>query len=360
MTNLILVINPGSTSTKLALFDGEKERVSESLEHSADELKQFKEINDQYDFRLEAVMKFLRSNNVKPEDLDGIASRGAAIAALEPGAYVIDDHFAQLAKEAINPHPANLAIMIANSFKNKYGIPAYAYDIVSGTGKPDEVFTLSGLPEIKRPFLTHVLNSRAAAFEQAKRDKTSIYENTYIVCHLGGGCTTNLIVNGKIKDICGDDENGFSPERAGGVPTRILVRLCYSGKYTQKEMQKKLKGQGGLVGYLGTSDMREVKKMIEAGDVKAKTVFDAMVIQLAKDIGSLATVVNGKVDKIILTGGVAFNSIFTDAVKEKVQFLAPVAVIPGAFEMEALAKGINRVLEGSEEAQRYEGGPLTD
>ncbi len=353
MANLILVINPGSTSTKVALFEGEKELCSESLMHTSEELSAFKDINDQYGFRLDAVRAFLEKHGKTVKDLDGIASRGGAVAELEPGAYEIDDKFTELARNTKNPHPANLGIIIAHEMALEAGIPVYAYDLVCGTGKPDEVFTLSGLPEIKRPFLTHVLNSRAVCFEQAKRDGTTVYEQTYIVCHLGGGCSTNLIVNGRIVDICGDDENGFSPERSGGVPCRQLVRLCYSGKYTEKEMQKKLKGQGGLTGYLGTADMREVLKKIDAGDAFAKTVFDAMVIQLAKDIGSLATVVNGKVDKIILTGGVAFNSRFTDAVIEKVSFIAPAVVIPGAFEMEALASGIGRVLRGEEKARKY-------
>lgn len=360
MANLILVINPGSTSTKVALFDGGEERCSESLTHSAEDLKQFDTVIDQFEFRKKAVMAFLEKNGVKPEQLDGVACRGAAIAELEPGAYVIDDHFVDLAREAINPHPANTALLIGREFTKLHGVPAYAYDLVCGTGKPDQVYTLSGLKEIRRTFLTHVLNTRAVCFEQAKRDGESIYDKTYIVCHLGGGISTNLVVNGRIRDIVVDDENGFSPERAGGLPCRALVRLCFSGKYTEKEVQKLMKGKGGLVSYLGTSDIRDVEKMINDGDEYAKTVLDAMVLQLCKDIGSLATVVDGKVDKIILTGGIAFSKMFTDAVCRKVSFLAPVQVIPGAFEMEALANGIDRVLKGEEEAKVYTGGPLTD
>lgn len=360
MANLILVINPGSTSTKVAIYDGEKCRAEESLTHSAEELAKYDTALDQYEFRKESVMRFLEANSVKPEELNAVACRGAAIAELEPGAYVIDDHFVELAREAINPHPANLALLIGREFTKQYNVPAYAYDLVCGTGKPDPMYTLSGLKEIKRTFLTHVLNTRAVCFEQAKRDNTKIQDRTYIVCHLGGGISTNLVVGGRIQDIVVDDENGFSPERAGGLPCRALVRLCFSGKYTEKEVQKLMKGKGGLVSYLGTSDIREVEKMISDGDEFAKTVFDAMVLQLAKDIGSLATVVCGAVDKIILTGGIAHSVKFTDAVKERVKFLAPVEVIPGAFEMDALACGIDRVLRGEEEARTYTGGPLTD
>lgn len=360
MANRILVINPGATSTKVAIFEGDKEVCSESLSHSTEEIKQYKEINDQLEMREKAVYDFLERNNYKVSDLDGIAARGGCVAELETGAYVIDDHFTELARDTINPHASNLAIMIANDMRREYGVPAYGYDLVCGTGKPEEMYTLSGMPEISRPFLTHVLNSRAVAFEQAKRDNTTVYENTYIVCHLGGGCSTNLLVNGTIKDLFGDDENCFTPERSGDVPCRKLVRLCFSGKYTEKEVQKMLKGQGGLMGYLGTTDIRDVIKMIDEGNEFAKVVFDAMVLQLAKNIGAISTVVCGKVDKIIITGGIAFCKPFVDAVIERVGFIAPVSVIPGAFEMEALAGGVDRVLKGEEEARVYTGGPMID
>lgn len=360
MANLILVINPGATSTKVALFEGEKELVSESLEHSAEELKQYKEINDQLEMREKAVYDFLERNGYKCSDLNGVAARGGCVAELETGAYVVDDHFTELARDTINPHASNLAILIANDIRKEYGVPAYAYDLVCGTGKPQEMFTLSGAPLISRPFLTHVLNSRAVAFEQAKRDNTTIYDQTYIVCHLGGGCSTNLIHKGTIIDLFGDDENCFTPERSGDVPCRKLVRLCFSGKYTEKEVQKMLKGNGGLKGYLGTTDMRDVLKMIDEGDEFAKVVFDAMVLQLAKNIGAISTVVCGEVDKIIITGGIAYNQRFVDEVIKRVKYIAPVVVIPGAFEMEALAGGIDRVLKGEEEARVYTGGPMLD
>ncbi|MBQ6582408.1 MAG: butyrate kinase, partial [Mogibacterium sp.] len=328
--------------------------------HPAEELAKVREINDQLEMRKQAVYDFLTRNGKTIRDLDGVAARGGCVAELETGAYVIDDHFTELARDTINPHAANLAIMIANEIRHECGVPAYAYDLVCGTGKPEEVYTLSGMPEISRPFLTHVLNSRAVAFEQAKRDNTSVYERTYIVCHLGGGCSTNLLVNGTIRDLYGDDENCFTPERSGGVPCRKLVRMCYSGKYTEKEVQKLLKGQGGLKGYLGTTDIRDVLAMIRDGNEFAQVVFDAMVLQLAKNVGGIATVVDGKVDKIILTGGIAYCKEFTDALIRRVQFIAPVSVIPGTFEMEALAGGINQVLTGQEKARVYTGGPMID
>lgn len=360
MSNKILVINPGATSTKVSIFEGDKEIASESLEHSAEELKKYKEINDQLEMREEALYSFVKRAGFAFKDFDAVAARGGCVAELETGAYVIDDHFTELARDTINPHASNLAIMIANDIRKEYGVPAYSYDLVCGTGKPEEMYTLSGMPEISRPFLTHVLNSRAVAIEQARREGASINERTYIVCHLGGGCSTNLIVNGTIKDLFGDDENCFTPERSGDVPCRKLVRLCFSGRYTEKEVQKMLKGNGGLKGYLGTTDMREVIRMIDDGDEFAKVVFDAMVLQLAKNIGAISTVVSGKVDRIILTGGIAHNSRFTDEVTRRVEFIAPVEVIPGSFEMEALAGGVDRVLKGEEEARVYTGGPMLD
>ncbi len=360
MANLILVINPGATSTKVALYEGTHELCSESLAHPAEELAKYREINDQLEMRKAAVYDFLKRNGRTVADLDGIAARGGCVAELETGAYVVDDHFTELARDTINPHAANLAIMIANEMRRECNVPAFAYDLVCGTGKPEEVYTLSGMPEISRPFLTHVLNSRAVAFEQARKDGTSVYEQTYIVCHLGGGCSTNLLVNGTIKDLFGDDENCFTPERSGGVPCRKLVRLCFSGQYTEKEVQKLLKGESGLKGYLGTTDIRDVVQMIEEGDEFAEVVFDAMVLQLAKNIGAIATVVDGNVDKIILTGGIAYCEPFTSAVIKRVQFIAPVSVIPGTFEMEALAGGVDRVLRGEEKARVYTGGPMVD
>lgn len=360
MANLILVINPGATSTKVALFDGTVERCSENLEHPVEELSKFKDINDQLEMREKAVYEFLDRQGVKVSDIDGIAARGGCVAELETGAYVIDEHFTQLARDTINPHASNLAIMIAHEMKKEYGVPAYAYDLVCGTGKPEEMFTLSGVPELAKPFLGHVLNARAVSFEQARRDGKSIYEQTYISAHLGGGCSGELVVNGVIKDQIGDDEGCFSPERCGGVPCRKLVRLCYSGKYTEKEMQKKLKSESGFKAYLGTTDIREVVKMIEEGDEFAKVVLDAFILQIARVIGQLAVAVDGKVDKIILTGGIAHNKMVTDGVTKRVEFIAPVVIIPGSFKMEALAGGVDRVLRGEEEARTYTGGPMLD
>ena len=352
---LILVINPGSTSTKVALYEGEMEINSISLDHPAEELKKYASINDQMEFRKEAILNYLKDMKVELKDLAAIAARGGVVGALESGAYLVNEDFAEASINSPAPHPANLSPVIGYELAKEAGtgIHAYVYDAVCGCGKPDKIFTLSGVPEIEKPFLTHVLNSRAVSIEQAKRDGLKLEDTTYIVCHLGGGVTSNLIKGGKVLDFVGDDEGGFSPERSGGVPCRKLVKLCYSGKYTEKEMQTKLKGKGGLMAYLGVNDLRDVEKKIEEGDAFAKQVFDAMAMQLSKDICSLAPVVNGKVNKIILTGGMAYSKAFTAALSERVSFVAPVSIIAGTYEMQALAWGILRVLRNQEKSNIF-------
>ena len=352
---LILVINPGSTSTKVAVFDGEKELNTLTLNHSAEELSKYKSINDQLDFRKEAVLNYLKEINIDVKNLSAIATRGGVIGQLESGAYLIDEKFKELSLNSNTPHPANLAPVIGYEIAKMAGenVNAYIYDAVCGCGVPDKMFTITGVKEIERPFLTHVLNSRAVSIEQAKRDDVKLEDTTYIVTHLGGGITTNLIKGGKVLDFVGDDEGGITPERSGGVPVRLLVKLCYSGKFTEKEMQSKLKGKGGILAYLGTNDIREVEKMIDDGDEYAKLIFDTMVMQISKDIGSLAPVVDGNIDKIILTGGIAYSKRFTDAVIKRVKYLAPVSVIAGTYEMEALAMGILRVIRGEESFNKF-------
>ena len=376
---LILVINPGSTSTKTALFRGEEEISSVSIDHTAEELSQYDSVLAQKDLRKNAVLAYLEREGVKLTDLTAIAARCGAVTEMESGAYAVDEKLVRGAAESESPHPANLAPIIAyelckeaQSMAERDGLnrtesdgmpKAFIYDGVSCCGVPDEIYKVSGIADFDKPFYTHVLNSRAVAIEQARRDGkigqaesggADISGTTYIVGHLGGGITVNLIKDGRVLDFVGDDEGTFSPERSGGLPVRRLVDLCYSGKYTREEMQMRLKGKGGLMSYLGTNDSREVEKRIEDGDGKARLVYDAMALQTAKDIASLAVVTAGDVDKIILTGGIAHSAAFTGKIKERVEFIAPVEIIPGTFEMQALAGGVLRVLRGEEEYHRLQ------
>lgn len=352
---LILVINPGSTSTKVAIYNGETEIDTTSIDHSAEELSKFNDINEQLDFRKEAVLDYVKNKGYQLSDLAAIAARAGVVGQIETGAYLVNEDFADASKNSPAPHPANLSPIIAYELANEAGtgIKAYIYDAVCGCGIPEEIFTLTGVPEIKKPFLTHVLNSRAVAIEQSRRNGVKLENSTYIVCHLGGGVTSNLIKGGKILDFVGDDEGGFSPERSGGVPCRELVKFCFRSGLSEKEVQKKLKGKGGLMAYLGVNDLRKAEEMAKEDDF-AKVVIDAMIMQLSKDIGSLAPVVNGEVDNIILTGGMAYSEYLTEEMKKRVSYIADVCVIPGTFEMEALAKGIYRVITGKENAHIFE------
>lgn len=349
----ILVINPGSTSTKIALYENEHEINSQTLQHSAEELGKCKEINDQLEMRRQAVLDYLELIGKPVDSLSAIAARGGVIGKLNSGAYLIDEPLVKASKNSPAPHAANIAPVIAYELAKMAGIKAYIYDAVCGCGNPQEVFTITGMPEIEKPFLTHVLNSRAVSIQQAKSDGKDLKDTTYIVAHLGGGITVNLIHKGQILDIIGDDEGAFSPERSGGLPCRALVKLCYAGKYSEKEIQRKMKGQGGLQAYLGTNDLREVEDMISNGNKKAEAYYQAMAMQIAKDIGALSTVTEGIVDKIILTGGLAYSEKFTDLIIQRTKFIAPVSVIPGTCEMQALALGVYRVLNGEETADRF-------
>lgn len=351
---LILVINLGSTSTKVALYNGEKELNCETIEHSTGELSELSCDSDQLDFRKNVVEDYLKKNNIKISQLSAIAARGGVIGEMESGAYQIDEKFVEACRKTLVPHVSNLTPIIAYELVAEVGIKAYTYDMVCGCGTPEEIFTFSGVPELKRVFLTHVLNSRAVCFEQARKAGKQIQDTTYIAVHMGGGITTNLIEGGRIKDIVADDEGTFSPERSGGVPCRQLVKLCFSGKYSEKEVQGMLKGKGGIVAYLGTNDFKEIKKEVSEGNKEAELICRAMSMQIAKDIGSLATVVEGRLDGIILTGGLAHSSLLTDDIVRRVSFIAPVSLIPGTFEMQALAFGILRVLNGQEEAHLYQ------
>jgi butyrate kinase len=348
---LILVINPGSTSTKVAIYKDKMEMDTRTLQHSPRELERYPEVKDQLDFRRDAVEAYLKDLNIPLTALSAIAARGGAVGKLNCGAYQVDRTFVEACRKPLAPHVSNLAAIIAYELACEAGIHAYIYDAVCGCGNPEELYTLSGIPEIERPFFTHVLNSRAVCIEQAERDHKKLSETTYIVTHMGGGITTNLIHKGRILDIVADDEGTFTPERSGGVPCRELVKLCYSGKYTEKEMQARLKGKGGMQAYLGTNDLQAVEEMITKGDRKAELVYQAMAMQIGKDIGSLCTVAEGRVDKIILTGGMAYSKSLTALIQRKVSFLAPVSVFTGSHEMQALGWGILRVMNGEEEAQ---------
>ncbi len=350
----ILSINPGSTSTKIAVYEDEKPLFVESIQHSDSDLAGFARIQDQFEFRKNAVMNFLKTNNVATSELSAIVGRGGLLPPVKSGAYRVNETMVDvLMNRPVLEHASNLAALIAYEMSKELNINAYIYDSIA----VDELVDIArhtGLPEVDRVSLTHALNMRAAAIKTAQKLDKPYKDCNLVVAHLGGGISLTAHSGGKMIDIVSDDEGPFSPERSGRVAVKDLYKYVSSGKYTKDEMKKKLRGEAGLKGHLGTIDAREVQKRIESGDEKARLIFETMAYQIAKSIGELSVALYGKVDRIVLTGGIAYSKILTDWIIERVKFIAPVEILPGENEMESLSLGALRVLRGEETAREYE------
>jgi len=354
-TYRLLIINPGSTSTKIAIYDNEKPVLEQTLRHSNEELAPYSTIIDQYEFRKNVILDTLNSNGINISKLNAVVGRGGLLKPMEGGTYRVNDRMLEDLRNAImGQHASNLGAIIANEIASQLGIPAFIVDPVV-VDEMDDIARLSGMPEISRKSILHALNQKAVA-RRAAADLGKKYEDlNLIVAHMGGGISVGAHRKGRVVDVNNalDGEGPFSPERAGGLPVGGLIKLCYSGKYTLEEMKKKLVGKGGLVAYLGTNDGREVTKMIEAGDKNAELVYEAMAYQVAKEIGACAAVLEGKVDAVCITGGLAYDSRLMGWIKERVEFIAEVRIYPGEDEMIALAQGGLRVLRGEEQAKEY-------
>ena len=349
----LLILNPGSTSTKIAVFEDETPLFTESITHTPEELAAFDCVADQYEFRRDLVIATLKKHGVALESLTGIVSRGGLLPPIEAGAYEVNDDMVwQLKNKPQNEHASNVGAMIARALSKQYGIPAFIYDGIT----VDELLPINkitGLPGMRRKGMGHNLNTRAAALRYARENGRDYKDITVIVAHLGGGISVNLHHNGKIEDFINDEEGPFSPERAGGLPMFDVIKECFSGRYDYKGMMKLVKNQGGLMAHLGTTDSRKAEEMIAGGDEHARLVYDAMALNVCKNIGKIAPGVCGKVDAILLTGGIAYSKYVTDYITEHVSFLAPVVVYPGEDEMQSLALGGLRVLRGEETAKRF-------
>ena len=349
----ILAINPGSTSTKISVYEDDREIFTSNLDHPAKELEKYGKVADQFEMRKEAILQVLRDKGIEISSLSAVVGRGGMVPSVKSGAYIVNDRMADRLRNApVVEHASNLGALIAYEIANEAGVRAYIYDSVR-VDEMIDIARISGLPEIPRTSTTHALNSRAMAMKLAERYGRKYSDMNFVVAHMGGGISVSVHEKGQIVDVIADDEGTFSPERAGRVPCKALVDLCYSGKYDLKTMQKMLRGNGGLKAYLGSTDVREIVKRIEGGDSYAAMVLEAMAYQVAKGIGELATVVNGEVQAIIITGGIAYSELMTSWIKKRVSFIAPVEIMPGENEMESLAKGTLRVLRGEEEAREY-------
>lgn len=351
MKQKILVINPGSTSTRVAVYVDEEQILYEKIDHTDEELERYATTMEQYGFRKHAVMLVLEENGVKTEDLTAAVGRGGMLQSVGTGAYLVNEKMLEaLENHAYMEHASNLGAWIAYGIVHPFGKPAYIYD----SPRADElepIARISGLDKFPRTSTSHVLNSRAAAMKAAEKLGKTYQEANIIVAHLGGGISMSVHEKGRIIDILSDDEGPFSADCSGRFPARVLIHMCYSGMYSEREMLRILRGDGGLKSYMGTVDLREVVGKIAEGDREAQLVFDALAYQIAKGIGELSTVVYGEVDGIVLTGGMANSIELVDRIKSRISFLGPVEVFPGQYEMDALAMGTLRVLQGKEKAK---------
>lgn len=350
-----LIINPGSTSTKIAVFQDKECLYAETLRHSSEEIGRYEKIIDQFPYRRELVMNALQKAGVDPAGLDAVVGRGGLLRPIPGGTYIINDKMIDdLRAESRGAHASNLGGLLARSIADDYKLPAYIVDPVC-VDEMEPLARISGMPENPRESLFHALNQKAIARRAAADLHKHYEESNFIIAHLGGGISVGAHRKGRVIDVNNaiPGEGPFSPERSGGVPVGKLVRMCYSGQCSETEMMKKIMGHGGLVAYLGTNDAVEVEKRIKQGDRQAELVYQAMAYQVAKEIGAAATVLRGTVDAVLITGGIAHSTMLVDWIKERVEFIARVLVYPGEDEMEALAAGGLRVLQGREEAKTY-------
>ena len=353
----ILSINPGSTSTKIAVYLGDKPVFLKNIKHSADDLKAFGKITDQYQYRKDIVLKELVDAGINIEKLHAVVGRGGLVKPIESGVYEVSNRLIEdLKKGVLGEHASNLGGLIAKDIAN--GIPscrAFIADPVV-VDELQDVARISGHPEFDRISIFHALNQKAIARVHAESIDRKYEELNLIVAHLGGGISVGAHRKGRVVDVNNalDGEGPFSPERSGTLPAGCLARACFSGKYTLDEIKKMITGKGGFVAYFGTNNAYEIELRAKDGDEKAILIQNAMSYQVAKEIGAMATVLHGKVDAIILTGGIAHNPMLVEYVKNMVEYIAPVVVYPGEDEMKALSMNGLMALTGKVECKVYE------
>lgn len=350
-----LIINPGSTSTKIGVFEDETLLFEETLRHSTEEIASYASIVDQKDFRKDIILNLLDSKNFDINSLNVVVGRGGMLKPIPGGTYPVSDSLLEDLKVGVQgQHASNLGGILAREIGDSIGVPSYIVDPVV-VDELEDIARYSGVPELPRTSVFHALNQKAVAKRYAKENGKSYDSLNLVVVHMGGGVSVGAHRQGKVVDVFNalDGDGAFSPERAGAVPSGALIKMCFSGKYTEKEVYKKIVGNGGFNAYLGTNDMRDVEKMASEGNEEAAKLRTAFVQQVAKDIGSMACVLNGKVDQIIATGGIAYDKGVIAGLKEKCEWMAPFTVYPGEDELLALAQGALRVLNGEEAAKEY-------
>ncbi len=355
ITGNILVVNPGSTTTKISLFDESKEIFTKNISHKIEELTRFNKSSDQDLYRMEIIVRILREKNVVLNKIKAVVGRGGLLKPIEGGTYSVNDEMvADLKKGVLGDHPSNCGGLIAYAISKALGCESFIVDpVVVDELEPEA--RISGMPLIQRKSIFHALNQKAVAREIAEKLRISYFESNFVVAHLGGGITVGAHRKGKVIDVNNglDGDGPFSPERSGSVPIGDLIKSCFSGEYTLGEMKKLVKGNGGMVAYLGTHDLRIVEEQVVEGNTKAKLVYRAMAYQVSKEIGAMATVLKGDIDAIIFTGGVAKSKMFLKLLADRVSFIAPIHIVEGEQEMLALALGALRVLNKEEKSKIY-------
>ena len=350
-----LIINPGSTSTKIGVFEDETLLFEETLRHSTEEISQYASIVDQKDFRKQIILDLLNEKNFDIKSLQVVVGRGGMLKPIPGGTYAVSDALLEdlkIGKQG--QHASNLGGILAREIGDSIGVPSYIVDPVV----VDELMPISrysGVPELPRTSVFHALNQKAVAKRYAKEQGKAYDSLNLVVVHMGGGVSVGAHEKGRVIDVFNalDGDGAFSPERAGAVPSGALIKMCFSGQYTEKEVYKKIVGNGGFNAYVGTNDMRDVEKMVQNGDKKAEEVREAFIMQVAKNIGSMACVLKGKVDQIIITGGIAYDKVVVAGLTERAGFIAPITVYPGEDELLALTQGALRVMNGEEKAMEY-------
>lgn len=352
----ILAVNPGSTSTKIAIFENEKEVWDLKLTHSNEELAPFgSNIFEQYTFRRDVIVNALNEAGYPVASLDGIVGRGGLVKPIPGGTYIVDDNLLKdLEIGILGQHASNLGGPIAAELAKTANCNAFIVDpVVVDEMKPIAKFT--GNPLLTRRSIFHALNQKAVARRAAEELGKKYEESNFIVIHLGGGISVGAHKNGQVIDVNNalDGDGPFTPERSGGLPAGDLAKLCFSGKYTLSDIKNMIKGNGGIVSYLGTNDMMKVEDEVNAGNNEWLRVYKAMAYQISKETGAMAAVLKGKVDAIVVSGGIAYDKKFIGWLKEHIDFMGKVIVYPGEMEMEALALGAYRVLSNQEEPKIY-------
>ncbi len=359
-TYRLLAINPGSTSTKIALFQDNRMVFASEVSHDAGTLGRFGEISDQFEYRKETILHELRERHIPLEGVDGFVGRGGGLVGLEGGTYEVNEILLYHARIGLTvKHPATLGAQLAHDFSMTYGGRAFVVN-PPDVDEFELVARVSGLADVPRESRTHALNQKEVAIRYAMETGRRYEDLNLVISHVGGGVSVTAHRKGRMVDST-DIANGdgpMAPTRSGAIPATAMIRHCFSGQYTEKEMHDRITKNGGLVDHLGTSDVREVLERISKGDKHARLVYDAMIYQIGKNIGAYAAVLRGDVDAILLTGGVAYDSYLVEGITEMVSFIAPVKVYAGEFEMEALAAGALRVLTGGETAKTYTGVPV--